>query len=340
MQFNEIIELCLKEKLFFTEPFRIIANKNGGQSITFKISDANGNLKWMVKFFDYLKDIRSYFQTNLIDNYNSLYDFLENIENAGDFPYNIEDIIDYVELQKRCFDRYIQVSKIKDLCCFPQIVYFDDEVKIDDSFYGLLIEEFVIGETLEQKMKSPIENKATFTFDFLFQLGNLLEKLSLHGIIHRDISPDNIIISDNTYLLIDPGVVKLDDGAFTKSHMILGKRCYASPEQYFGNAKRATFGSDLYAVGIIALEIILGYNPLFKIISEGDTASPHKELIRRYDREIEDDIFRSIEENDFTSRLVLIIKKLIQIEERNRFDSVNSFILALNTVERMVDTNE
>ena len=30
MQFNEIIELCLKEKLFFTEPFRIIANKNGG----------------------------------------------------------------------------------------------------------------------------------------------------------------------------------------------------------------------------------------------------------------------------------------------------------------------
>ena len=340
MLYKSLIEDCIKNELHLSDPFDIVPNKNGGQSITYRIYDSLGNPKWIVKIFDYLKDIRSYLFNDQMNNYNSLNSFLEDIENTGNYPFNIENIVDFIELQKRCFDRYIQVGQIADLQCFPKMIHYKNEIKIDSSFYGMLIETFVFGKTLEERLRFKIDNRATFAYDFLCQLGNHLEELSRHGIIHRDLSPDNIMIIEDTYIMIDPGMVKLEDGTATKSHMILGKKFYASPEQYFGNAKLATYGSDLYAIGIIALEIILGYNPLYKIISEGNVAIPHKELLNKYNRDIEDEIFRSIEENNFTARLVLIIKKLIQTEERLRFDSVNAFIKALKTMERMVHSNE
>jgi len=340
MQFESIIEDCLKNELSLTSSFSISPNKKRGQSITYTIYDSTGKAIWMVKFFDYLTEIESFLKPDRMKSYDNLNELLDDIENAGNFPYNIEDIIDSIELQKRCFNRYIKVGEIQGLRCFPKIIHYKNEIKIGKSFLGLLVEEYVLGETLEQKLKGIIIDKKDFIFDFLYQLADRLNELSMHGIIHRDISPDNIMIADGTYILIDPGVVKIDDGDATKSKMMLGKCMYASPEQYFGNARSATFKSDLYAVGIIALEILLGYNPLTKIITDGERVAPHTVLLNRYNRDIEDSIFKVIDEDEFTSRLLLIIKKLIQIEEHNRFDSIDSFQAALNTMKGLVKNNE
>ena len=340
MQFIPIINDCFQNKLSVTMPFSATLNKKRGQSITYTISDEMGTARWMVKFFDYLTDIKHYLKANIIENYKDLNEFLDDIESAGDFPFNIDEIVDTIELQKRCFKRYIKVGEIDDLHCFPKLIYYENEIKVGKSFYGFLVEEYIVGETLEQRLKKPIIDKKAFVFDFLNQLGRRLKDLEQYGIIHRDISPDNIMVTNDAYILIDPGVVKIDDGDSTRSKMILGKKWYASPEQYFGNAKLATFKSDLYAVGVIALEVILECNPLAKIISDGDIIAPHEMLLKRYNRDIEDSIFKMVDENPFTSRLLLIIKKMIQVEERNRFDSIDSFLVALSTMERLVKENE
>jgi serine/threonine protein kinase len=334
MPFESVIRSCISDKINECDSFLLSPNKQRGQSITFTIYDSVGKPKWIAKFFDYLKDYNSVFSEQDIEAYNTLDELIENVENFNTTA-DIESIIDYIEIQKRCFNRYLDVDSKDGINCFPPLIYSSSELKIGNSFYGFLIEEFVEGKTLEQTLTEAIKDKFTFVYDFLLQMGDILYELSPYNIVHRDISPDNIIIKDSgKYILIDPGVVKIEDGNMTKSHYIFGKKAYVSPEQYFGNAKLATFKSDLYAVGIIALEIILGYNPLKEYISK--TSEPHKELLHQYNRNIEDCIYDSIGENSISKRLVLIVNKMIQISDWDRFDSIETFINTLKTLDGQV----
>lgn len=337
--FKEVINSILLNDLHIQDDYIVLPNKNRGQSITFKVCDTNKNERYIVKFFDFLKGISLPCEIDIND-YKDLDEFIDNIEDIEDFSYNIDEVINIIELQKRCFDRYVRVGKINELTCFPKI-YFSKELRLDNSFYGVLVEEFIHGMTLEEQLENgKIINKTFFVYDFLCQMGVNLKQLSLYGLVHRDLSPDNIMIFDGKYIMIDPGVIKLEDGKATKSRMILGKERYASPEQYAGNARLVTFKSDLYSIGIISLEILLGYNPLYKIITHRDIIYPHKILLEKYDRDIEDDIYKSVKETNFVSRLLLIIKKLIQIDDRNRFDSIDSFLDSLKAMERMMEENE
>lgn len=337
--FQEVINSILLNDLHIQDDYIVLPNKNRGQSITFKVCDINKNERYIIKFFDFLKGISLPGEIDIND-YKDLDEFIENIEDIEDFSYNIDEVINIIELQKRCFDRYVRVGKISELTCFPKI-YFSKELRLDNSFYGVLVEEFIHGMTLEERLvKGEINNKVFFVYDFLCQMGINLKQLSLYGLVHRDLSPDNIMIFDDKYIMIDPGVIKLEDGKATKSRMILGKKNYASPEQYAGNARLVTFKSDLYSIGIISLEILLGYNPLFKIITYRDIIYPHKMLLEKYDRDIEDDIYKAVKETNFVSRLLLIIKKLIQVDDRNRFDSIDSFLDSLKAMERMMEENE
>lgn len=341
INFDNIINEIILNDLQIKEDFNFKMNRSRGQSITFTIY-INSQEKLIIKIFDYLKEIKQYFHSD-IDGYEDLNDLVNHIEDIGDFPYNIEDVVDLIEIQKRSFFRYVKVGEISDLKCFPTIL-FSKEIKTNGSFYGIIVEEFIRGITLEDKLKNTtIEDKDLFVYDFLCQMGKNLKGLFTYGLVHRDLSPDNIMILNDEYVMIDPGVIKLEDGNLTKSRMILGKKNYASPEQYQGYAKNVTFKSDLYALGIISLEILLGYNPLEKVISIPNPAihiNPHVFMLGRYEREIEDDIYKNIRESDFSSHLLLVIKKLIQIEDRNRFDSIESFLNSLKILERMKDDNE
>lgn len=134
-------------------------------------------------------------------------------------------------------------------------------------------------------------------------------------------------------------MVKIEDeNPTTKSTYLLGKKFYASPEQYIGYAKNVTFTSDLYAVGIIALEYILGKYPLKDIIQSGGAFGklPHVELLHKYERRIEDSFYDSLEENEASAILFMVIKKMIQVDILSRYDTIDSFILDLkNLRERM-----
>ena len=335
MNFADVIENAMNE-IEYNENYSIRSNPKRGQSRTFTILNSVGKPIFIVKFFNYLDGLTEDIGLENIKKYTTLDELIDNIDEIESIQYQSESVIERILFHRKCFNRYVNACVIESLDCFPALFYSEKEIYVEGSFFGYLIEEFVDGETLEKVIEEiTIENRLEYTVDFLFQLAEIINKLKTHGIVHRDISPDNIMCINTKYIVIDPGIIKMDDDdQVTQSMMRMGKLCYMSPEQYFGNSKHATFKSDLYAVGIIALEIMLGFNPLQNImITGGNRTVPHEELLKKYNREYEDAYYNIVEETDSNEQIWRIMHKLVQIDDRNRFESVDAFMDSMKSIE-------
>lgn len=133
-----------------------------------------------------------------------------------------------------------------------------------EEFY--LVEEWVEGETLTQRVQQYGIFSETEVRSLLSHLLPTIGDIHRQGIIHRDIKPDNIILrrSDSKPVLIDFGAVKEtmstvinSQGNSTRS-IVVGTPGYMPSEQLAG---RPVFSSDLYSLGLTAIYLLTGRQP-------------------------------------------------------------------------------
>ena len=147
----------------------------------------------------------------------------------------------------------------------PHIVRITDIGEEDGQQY--LAMEYVAGLDLKRYIKEnyPLSNKEAVRI-----MGQILLAMRLahaRGIVHRDLKPQNILLTpDGTAKVTDFGIaVAFAETSLTQTNSMLGSVHYLSPEQARGS--KATFQSDIYAMGIIFYEMLTGHIPY-----DGDSA--------------------------------------------------------------------
>lgn len=164
-----------------------------------------------------------------------------------------------IETAKILFQR--EASILNTLQQNHQIPKFFNYFEIDGNCY--LVEEYIEGKTLNQLLDHKWSNQKVITF--LKQILLILQSLHKQNIIHRDIKPSNLIIreADNKFVLIDFGAVKKIDRNYSSFHpqatqTMIGSYGYAPLEQMAG---KPGFNSDIYALGMTAIQFLTGIYP-------------------------------------------------------------------------------
>jgi len=130
------------------------------------------------------------------------------------------------------------------------------EVNQQENF---IVMEYLQGGTLRSwKQQHGLEGEEVFVF--IEQILEALYTVHQHGIIHRDIKPDNILIADpSTAKLTDFGIAHICGATITHTGTHLGTLPYMSPEQILG--KQIDLRTDIYAIGIVLYELLTGNVP-------------------------------------------------------------------------------
>ncbi len=156
----------------------------------------------------------------------------------------------------------------------PQIPEFRATFEASDRLF--LVQDYVEGQTFRDILIERLKHKSVFSegevVELLRQVLPILAYLHNRHIIHRDISPENLMLrlSDRLPVLIDFGVVKeTATKLLAHSHLatVVGKLGYAPPEQM--QSGRAYPNSDLYALAATIVVLLTGKEPqeLFDDIS-------------------------------------------------------------------------
>ncbi|PIS01305.1 MAG: serine/threonine protein kinase [Chlamydiae bacterium CG10_big_fil_rev_8_21_14_0_10_35_9] len=158
---------------------------------------------------------------------------------------------------KEMVSRFLKEAEIISMTDHPNIIKVFGQGKWEKGLYIAM--EFVQGVSLRQFIlqKSLSQTKA---LDIILQVAYALLHLHTHGVIHRDLKPENILITESGKVkVIDFGIAQLhqEEEITSKKSRLIGTPNYMSPEQK-ENPNKVSFSSDIYSLGIIAYELILG----------------------------------------------------------------------------------
>jgi len=166
----------------------------------------------------------------------------------------------YYNNQAAFVTRFEQEARLAASLNHPHIMGVYD-VGRDDNGSHYIVMEYVEGDTLKRLIERDAPLALPTAAAILRQIGLALDDAHAHGVIHRDVKPENIFLTPaRTVKVGDFGIARaLDANTLTPTGMVLGSVSYLAPEQALG--QRSTGQSDLYATGIVLYEMLTGRLP-------------------------------------------------------------------------------
>lgn len=165
--------------------------------------------------------------------------------------------LDLDEPRKKSFlERFKNEARAAARLSHPSIVAVYD-VGEEEGIGPFLVFEYVSGSTLKQVVRSRGALPPSDVMAVVRQIADALSVAHAAGIIHRDVKPDNILVSDDGRAkLADFGVARVPDAALTKEGQFLGTPCYAAPE----TLAKGTYSerSDLFSFAAVVYELVCG----------------------------------------------------------------------------------
>jgi len=163
----------------------------------------------------------------------------------------------------------------------PHVVAVFDLVEEDGCHW--LVMEYVEGQTLSQLVaeRGPLDTTAAAAL--LAQTADALSDAHDGGIVHRDVKPSNILVSDGVAKLSDFGIARsANDASLTQTGLVTGSPAYLAPEVASGSS--ATSASDVWSLGATLFHAVSGRPPydvgsnligaLYKIVHEEPPTLP------------------------------------------------------------------
>lgn len=169
--------------------------------------------------------------------------------------------------------RFREEMKLARYIKSPHVVRFYEGLYSSEIKYIAM--EYVNGRMLKDIIE---ENKWLIpeqAVDFAIQIARGFSDIHAQNIVHRDLKTSNIMVNNNDEIkIIDFGIAISDDSArFTQTGKVIGSVHYLAPELI--DQEEASFQSDIYALGIILYEMLVGFPP-HRGKNAMETAMKHK----------------------------------------------------------------
>ena len=182
------------------------------------------------------------------------------------------------------------------------------------------------GQSLRERLRRegplPVADVVAILRDVCQALGYAHE----HGVIHRDIKPDNVLLSGGHALVADFGVARAaseasDATMTTGAGVMLGTPAYMSPEQVAADPK-VDHRADIYAVGVLAYEMLAGFPPF-----RGE--SPQEVLAAQLTQTPES---IATHRPDVPRTLALLVTRCLEKKPADRWQRADAIVQALDEV--------
>ncbi len=229
--------------------------------------------------------------------------------------------------------RFMREARLATQIKHPNVaILYDFSSLPDASFY--MVWEHIQGQDVGDRLRRQGPFPVMAAVRLAIQALNGLEAVHATGVIHRDLSPDNLMITEDKagnlrLKIIDLGLARTleTDSSFeiTQVGMFMGKLQYCSPEQASPNGGSLDHRSDLYSFGLVLYEMIAGLPPfesenqhgfIFKRLSEDPLPlrgrNPRVEVPVELDR---------------------VVRRALERDRDQRFPDARAFISALERVD-------